>query len=208
MNTKTKENLLSHLNIFDPYQNFNQENFNKNNDNSGWNSDSQNFQLASNKSMCLEIGSWMGNSAKTISNIIHADGCLVCNDNFLGSHEHFIDKTVPLNSYNKPMLYEYFLKNTEPNKNKILPIMLSSSSFLHVCEVKNIKFDFIYIDGDHRSSAVYNDLKDSYKILNKDGIILIDDASWGTVKEGVDCFCNENNIKYDISLGQFIIRNL
>ena len=39
----------------------------------------------------------------------------------------------------------------------------------------NIDFDIIYIDGSHYSIDVYNDLINSDKLLNKDGILLIDD---------------------------------
>lgn len=198
-----KTELLNKLQMPDPYLNFTPyESFAP----SGWNSFNSNLNLAKDKKVCLEIGSWMGESAKTISSIISEGSVLICCDNFLGSHEHFIDKTVPLNGYGKPMLYECFLTNTINHKDKIIPIMLSSSSAMEVFRRKDIKFDFIYIDGDHRENAVYNDIKESYERLNSGGVILGDDFSWGTVQDGVSLFKKEFGVECEIKDGQYIIR--
>lgn len=42
---------------------------------------------------------------------------------------------------------------------------------------KNVKFDFIYIDGDHRAGTVLTDLTFAWKTLNVGGVILCDDAA-------------------------------
>ena len=39
----------------------------------------------------------------------------------------------------------------------------------------NVNFDIIYVDGSHYSVDVFNDLMNSDKLLNKNGILLIDD---------------------------------
>ena len=198
-----KNEILNTLQMSDPYLGFKKDS--NLNSFSSWNSDSFNFQLAKDKKTCLEIGSWMGGSAKTLSSIIPVDGALICCDNFLGSHEHFIDKTVPLNEYGKSMLYEYFLTNTYECREKIVPLMLSSSSAFEVFRRKGIKFDFIYIDGDHRATAVYNDIIESYSLLNHNGIILGDDYSWETVQEGVNTALKELQIGMESVNGQYII---
>lgn len=199
-----KNEILNTLQMSDPYLGFKKDpNLNSF---GGWNSDNPNFQLAKEKKTCLEIGSWMGGSAKTLSRIIPTDGALICCDNFLGSHEHFIDKTVPLNEYGKPMLYEYFLTNTYEHREMIIPLMLSSSSAFEVFRRKGIKFDFIYIDGDHRAMAVYNDIIESYSLLNPNGIILGDDYTWGTVQEGVNAALEELQIRIESRNGQYVIR--
>lgn len=203
MNTQLKEHYLSLLGMSDPYKTYMPDG---NTHFSGWNSQSPNLSLSSNSSVCLEIGSWMGDSAKTLSNIMLEDSVLICCDTFLGSHEHFMDKLTPVNEYGKPLLYERFLSNTYRHSSKIIPVMLSSSSLMEVCRRLHIKFDFIYIDGDHRTPAVYNDLCESYERLNDHGIILSDDFSWGTVQDGVNKFSNEYNIKYTIQHGQYIFR--
>ena len=202
MNTKLKEDYLVKLGMQDPYTNYSKEDFLRV---TGWNSQSNNLLLASNKAVCLEIGSWMGESAKTLVNILPENSVLFCCDTFLGSHEHFMDKLTPVNQYGKPMLYEYFLSNTYDCSSKIIPVMLSSSSLMEVFRRYNIKLDFIYIDGDHRTNAVYNDISESYERLNDGGTILGDDYSWGTVKDGVEKFSKEFGIDYRVEGGQYII---
>jgi hypothetical protein len=199
----TKQNILKILNLKDPYTAIEKIENGKNY--GGWNSNSSNFSLAKNKKMCLEIGAWMGNSAKMLCTYIPDDGILICVDSFIGSHEHFIEGSIPINSYNKPMLYEYFLDNTFNHQQKIIPIMLSSSAAMEVFRRFDIFFDFIYIDGDHRAAAVYDDLKESYDRLNIGGAILGDDYSWGTVRDGLKRFKDEFNVDYVVQNGQFII---
>lgn len=105
------------------------------------------------------------------------------------------------------MLYELFLQNTVAHKDKILPLMIGSSSAFEVFARKGIKFDFIYIDGDHRTMSVYNDLQDASRVLNQDGLILGDDYSWETVQEGVRLFLEHNpSAIMWVSNSQYLIR--
>jgi predicted O-methyltransferase YrrM len=62
------------------------------------------------------------------------------------------------------------------NKEKITFFKDYSVNILKRLINDNKKFDFVYIDGDHRSHIVIQDLIFSYNLLNENGIILIDDA--------------------------------
>jgi len=195
-----KETYLTKLGIICPYNNILEiPSIN------GWNSNSPNFSKCKGKKVCLEIGSWSGNSANTISSQMDNDAVLFCCDTFLGSHEHFLDRTLPTDQRGRPILYEMFICNTQKNKDKIIPIQLTSNAFSVVCSTLGIKFDFIYIDGDHSAVAVYDDLNNYYKLLNDGGIIIGDDFSWGTVQEGLNRFSKEYNIFYTVEHQQFII---
>lgn len=48
----------------------------------------------------------------------------------------------------------------------------TSLHYLATCERK---FDFIFLDGDHMSSTVYQEIPSALKLLNKDGLILLHD---------------------------------
>jgi predicted O-methyltransferase YrrM len=59
-------------------------------------------------------------------------------------------------------------------------------------ELENVKFDFIYIDGDHSYEQVLRDLNNSFKVLKVGGCILVDDYAWikDTVRRAVNDFYN------------------
>jgi len=55
-----------------------------------------------------------------------------------------------------------------------------------------LRYDFIYLDGDHRKDAVYFDSVWSFAICKIDGYILFDDYTWRPeTTEGIDLFLNE-----------------
>ena len=67
------------------------------------------------------------------------------------------------------------------------------------------KFDIIYIDGSHHANDVFNDCIESWKILNKNGVIIIDDNFWQGYKNhqenpisGINRFLSINKKYYSI----------
>lgn len=85
--------------------------------------------------------------------------------------------------------YDRFLINTRG-----LPIILHRKTFSNsLNEIKDCRFDLIYIDGDHRPDAVYFDAVNSFNLLQTKGYILFDDYEWdnGNTKIGIDKFLNE-----------------
>lgn len=64
--------------------------------------------------------------------------------------------------------------------NCIYPIeMIKKKSFDALCDLSSQKrkFDFIYVDGSHRSDRVMEDLILSFNLLNSNGTMLLDDAT-------------------------------
>lgn len=144
----------------------------------------------------LEIGSCEGLTAKHIcENILKPGGRLICVD--------------PLEDYYiKPddmpeMVDQYYrwLRNT-----KELPINLYRKKFAGAYdELKDFRFDFIYIDGDHSYEAVYHDAVKSWFVLKKGGYILFDDYDGytdGTTK-GIDKFLHENKSYYELIIKNY-----
>jgi FkbM family methyltransferase len=84
--------------------------------------------------------------------------------------------------------YERFLKNTQGQ-----PIELVRSTSAEAFPyLKQYLFDFIYIDGDHRKEAVYNDAIESFQLLRRGGHMLFDDYGWrDETREGIDQFLHE-----------------
>lgn len=144
----------------------------------------------------LQIGSYTGDaSVWLVDNVLtHPDSVLVDIDTWEGSDE-------PVHhEMNWKTVEELYDQKTESarNQNKIVKYKGTSESFF----LQNtMKFDFIYVDGDHTSYGVIKDAVSSYECLKVDGIIAFDDYQWsaglGPLKEpklAIDAF---NNIYLD-----------
>tara|TARA_B100001057_G_scaffold289556_1_gene289616 strand:+ start:1061 stop:1759 length:699 start_codon:yes stop_codon:yes gene_type:complete len=115
----------------------------------------------------LEIGSFEGNSAMFILKSYQKArvSCVDAWSQFTKGNEGLPLQIVE-NNFNDN------LKNFE---NRVTKIKMKSSNFF----LKNKKkFDIIYIDGSHSADDVFYDCLESWKILNKKGIIIIDDYFW------------------------------
>jgi hypothetical protein len=73
---------------------------------------------------------------------------------------------------------------------------------------ENIKFDIIYVDGNHSFKDCLNDLTFCKKLLKPNGIIIIDDymsIGWPDVTKAVDSFLTKNKFIPIISFDRKII---
>lgn len=155
----------------------------------------------------LEIGSFYGNSAITMAKTLiqngHDDATIVCVDHFNGSFEHYVDKRFTpmlMNESGRPEIYEQFISNIFRESNEIYyimlqmirPLVMPSSMAFDLFKHFDVTFDIIFVDGSHQYQDVLNDLNNSFKILNENGIIFGDDYNNFTgVKMAVDRFSHE-----------------
>lgn len=65
--------------------------------------------------------------------------------------------------------------------------------------------DLVYIDGDHSTEAVYNDMATWYPKLKTNGLLFGDDFGWATVKSAVVEFCAKNKISLQILKNKWLI---
>lgn len=129
----------------------------------------------------LEVGSYEGRSTLWLcENILtHPDARIVCVDTFKGN-----DEMAP---HEKIGIFERFMYNIAPFGSKVEKIMAMESGIALRSFPYAEVFDFIYIDGCHRSRNVLEDAVLSYPLLKVGGIMLFDDyGSYSTI--GVDAF--------------------
>jgi len=137
----------------------------------------------------LEIGCYEGRSTLWfLENILtHKDSMLTVIDTFEGGEEHSKEQIEGL--------YERFLHNIEPYKDKIDIYKADSFNTLNQLLLQQKKFDFIYVDGSHKAEDVYLDAKFSWELLKPNGIMIFDDYEWkeqeDRPKEGIDKFLFE-----------------
>ena len=125
----------------------------------------------------LEIGTFTGLSALSISLALPDDGKLIA-----------LDKNEETNKVAK----NFFKKANQDHKIKtIIKPALESLE-----ELKNNKFDMVFIDADKMNYKEY--YEKSLKLINKNGLIIIDNVLWhGEVAD------KENLDKYTINIREF-----
>ena len=112
--------------------------------------------------ICLEIGSWFGAGSTQIIGKYSKE--LTCIDHWKGADniEHkSITKQIDV--------FEYFQENVKHFGDKVIPIKDSSANAC--ANLENEKFDFIFVDGDHKYTPTKIDINASKRLLKKGGIL-------------------------------------
>jgi predicted O-methyltransferase YrrM len=171
-----------------------------------------------NQKLCLEIGSFEGlTSNYIVDNILSDDGKLICIDPLTDTYlvENLSENDIEHNNNGWKYFngqYDRFPENTKNNlESKKIELYreLSSEALPKLKEKYKDKFDFIYIDGDHRDFAVYFDAVNSFEICKPNGYILFDDYLWEDysnhkiTKDGIDRFINEYSDKLDVVINAY-----
>ena len=129
----------------------------------------------------LEIGSYEGRSACWfLTNTLAINGELTCVDNWTASDTS----------------YAKFIKNVSKCKTKEQSVkIIKKNSYDALCELNanNQSYDLIFIDGGHTALQCLSDIILSFNLLNKNGILVIDDYlltgdRLNTPKLGIDIF--------------------
>lgn len=157
--------------------------------------------------LCLEIGSFEGLTSNFIvENILTDDGKLICvdplTDIYLNNNLSDLDKKRNDDDFSffKDQ-YSRFINNVNEHieTGKIELIRdLSVNVFDILIDNYRNRFDFIYIDGDHRPEGVYIDAVNSFILCKNLGYILFDDYSWENTGVGIDKFLKEYDGKYSL----------
>jgi hypothetical protein len=81
------------------------------------------------------------------------------------------------------LLYEKFYKNTPTVENKEIQLLHTTSMDFNA---NGKKYDFINVDAGHSMPGVLNDLIKATELINRSGIIMIDDYEWTDVDYAID----------------------
>ena len=93
------------------------------------------------------------------------------------------------------------------SKNQVEILKMTSQDALEILD--NIRFDFIYIDGNHQYKFVKFDIENYFKLLNSSGYLIGDDYRIESVKDAVNDFRANNKIKkFLIKNDQFVIQKI
>lgn len=146
----------------------------------------------------LQIGVFTGDASIWLCENILTDktSWLYDVDTWAGSDE---TEHEPLN-FDK--VFEFYEERIGALKSTVRLRMTSDEYF---AGNNTIKFDFIYIDGDHTSHQVTKDADNAWKLLKPNGIMAFDDYMWGqdmppelTPRPAIDRFLAKYTGEYEL----------
>lgn len=137
----------------------------------------------------IEIGTFIGEST-----IIFADKfkSITAIDPFLSGY----DPEDPTSRFDFNHVYQEYLNRTKPFSNIITITLTSDDAF---SRVKDMQYDFIYIDGLHQYAQVKIDIENYMQLVKPGGFIAGHDygPTWPGVKEAVDEMFGEPDMLFE-----------
>ena len=125
----------------------------------------------------LEIGIYEGASMAWISEHSPQTRYITGIDPWISDNEHANTDMTQIERRFKQNLQE--LKTKWPSKTYNIhkqPSLIALTQLM----ARSQQFDWIYIDGNHMSDAVLLDITLSWRLLNTDGMMILDDYAWPT----------------------------
>jgi predicted O-methyltransferase YrrM len=149
-----------------------------------------------NQNKMLEIGCFEGLSSVFFADnfLNNSNSTLTCVDPFLtinnNDHKQFLEK-------NEEMNFDYNISICK-SSDKITIHKITSDIFF---ENNSQTYNFIYIDGCHEPDFIKRDMENSFNILEKNGIMWMDDYRGGDgnqIKNTMDTFLQKYNGQYEL----------
>jgi len=155
------------------------------------------FLDKSTQNKILEIGCFEGLSSVFFADnfLDNSNSTLTCVDPFLNidnnDHKQFLQN-------NEEMNFDYNISNCK-NIHKLTIHKITSDIFF---ENNSQTYNFIYIDGCHEPDFIKRDMENSFNILEKNGIMWMDDYGGGgdgiQIKNAMDTFLQKYNGQYEL----------
>ncbi|CAF1389203.1 unnamed protein product [Adineta steineri] len=151
----------------------------------------------------VEIGSFTGNSASNIGNVLkksYPGSFLLCIDTWLGDLNMWVNKGVwqhlSVSEDGRPTVYYQFLTNiVKQNLTKIvLPASMTSIIGARFLQTYQFHPQVIYLDSAHEQGETLIELSLYWNLLQPGGILIGDDWSWRSVRCDVKKFSYMKNL--------------
>ena len=134
--------------------------------------------------LAVELGSWLGASARHILRAAPR-AVLVCVDHWQGSREHRLPGAAEASRL--PTLYETFLRNLWPWRDRVVPLRAGSLAGLAEVHAAGLQPELIYVDASHEYDDVLADVSEALRLFPRAQLVGDDySAPWPGVRKTVD----------------------
>ena len=165
------------------------------------------FNFIKKNSVCCEIGVWKGEFSELILKKNNPTKLYLV-DPWKDFGENYFDKKhVKYRQENQNQRYNLVNKKFKKNILKKQVEILKMTSQEAFSELENIKFYFIYVDGNHQYDFVKYDIDNYFKLLNESGYLIGDDYRIDAVQKAVNDFIQTYKPKnFFVKNDQFILQ--
>lgn len=148
----------------------------------------------------VEVGSWKGGSAIHMAQIAKRLGLkcqILCIDTWLGTTDQ-MDNAACLDDlglrFGYPTLYYKFLANVVRAgvQDYIKPFPQTSLIAARWLQQQSVRPQLVYVDANHDTEDVLNDLNAYWPLVAADGVLLGDDWTWASVRKAVQTYFTMN----------------
>ncbi len=137
----------------------------------------------------VELGAWLGMSSRFILDRA-SNAVLISVDHWEGSPEH---KARDDYRGMLPTLYETFLGLCWDDRDRLIPLRMSTLDGLRAIARAGIKPDVIFVDAEHSYPAVTAELELAFELFPQAQLVG-DDYDWTGVREAVQGFARRNGL--------------
>jgi predicted O-methyltransferase YrrM len=158
----------------------------------GWMNEHELLWLAerAEKALCVaEIGSAYGRSTRALAD--NDAGLIYSIDTWKGSPDELTTTHKPYADRKGDEVYIQFLENLWDRilLDQVFPMRMDSENAASLFAKKGIKFDFVFIDGDHSRAGLTKDIQDFLPLLATNGVFAGHDynnSNWPVVTQVVN----------------------
>lgn len=129
----------------------------------------------------VELGSWLGYSARHVLRRAPR-ATVICVDHWQGGPEH---RANPDWSRRLPTLYDTFLRNLWPWRNRLIPIRADTLAGLKEIRLVGVTPDLVYVDATHTYQRVRREIDVSSEAW-PNAVLVGDDYNNSAVKQAAD----------------------
>jgi hypothetical protein len=153
--------------------------------------------------LVVELGSWLGKSSRFIVQR-SPQATLVAIDHWRGSREHHRPGRADVRD-RLPRLYETFLRNCWPWRDRIVPMRTSTVAGMKELAALGLAPELVYVDAGHELDDVLADLRTATALFPDAQLVGDDYATYPGVREAVQRMASHCGLNIEVDENAWIL---
>ncbi|NUQ66149.1 MAG: class I SAM-dependent methyltransferase [Pirellulales bacterium] len=153
--------------------------------------------------LVVELGSWLGKSTRFIA-AQASKATVIAIDHWRGSPEHQRPERTDVRD-RLPRLYETFLRNCWPWRDRIVPMRTNTVAGMHELAGLGLAPELVYVDAGHDLAGVLADLRTAITLFPAAQLVGDDYATFPGVQDGVGRIARAYGLNVEVDENAWIL---